>query len=254
VLHVASRLTPWNAGLWRAVGGAWIRKTHAQNYKQAWEARLANPALAAVSPHGASEEQREGWFKKAKAWGVNTTYECPPGYDLKLIESNARGWESMDKTVEGANQDITIALAGQSVSTTGATGGFISSDLFKSIRSDLIQSTAQELAYTLNSQCLPAYIAYVYGEEALRTRMVGMAYVTTPPKDLSQEASAIVAASNAITLAQQAAAANGREIDFEVMAERFGIPLKPKSIEATATVTPLRAAPKALPESTEAAA
>ena len=84
-------MAPWQHGLWRAVGRAYIRKEHATLHKDNWEAKLANPARVAIAPQGGTPEQAQSWFQKVMAWGVNTVFSITPGYDVKLLESNGRG-------------------------------------------------------------------------------------------------------------------------------------------------------------------
>jgi phage gp29-like protein len=86
-------------------------------HKDNWEAKLANPARVAVAPSGAAEEQAEGWFRTVMAWGVNTVFGMRPGYDVKLIESNGRGFDSFNKTIADQNNEMIIAVAGQTVTT-----------------------------------------------------------------------------------------------------------------------------------------
>jgi hypothetical protein len=99
ILHVpGGRVSPWSTGLWRAIGRAYIRKEHAALHKDNWEGKLANPARVAVSPQGAGDEQKSSFFAQVMAWGINTVFGLPGGYDVKLIESNGRGWESFNTT------------------------------------------------------------------------------------------------------------------------------------------------------------
>lgn len=228
ILHLpGGRIAPWQHGLWRSLGRSWIRKHHAQLYKDAWEAKLANPARVAVSPTGAGEAQAESWFRKVMAWGVNTVFGLRPGYDVKLIESNGRGWESFVKTIEQSDTENTIAIAGQVVTTTGG-AGFVNGDMFRAISSDLIQCTADAVAHTINTQGLPAWIYDRFGEEALDD-LVSMCWDTTPPKDQASQASALVATANAIKTLNEALSSSDVEVDIEQMCTRFGVPVKKRT-------------------------
>lgn len=230
VLHVpGGRVSPWQHGLWRAVGQAWIRKTHAGLYKDAWEAKLANPARVAVMPNGGSEGEKQSWFEAVMAWGVNTVFGAPPGYDVKLVESNGRGWESFTKTIADQNAEIIVALAGQTVTTDGG-AGFANADIHKSIRADLIKASADALAHTVNTQILPAFIAARFGEDAILDE--GGATVewdVTPPRDRQAEANAIVTTATAITTLTEALAKHGLELDVDAITTKFGIPIRRSS-------------------------
>lgn len=224
VLHTpGGRNAPWQHGLWKAVGRAFIRKEHAALHRDNWEGKLANPARVAVAPQGASELQKEDWFRRVMAWGVNTVFGMTPGYDVKLVESNGRGYESFQKTIAEQNQELIIAVAGQTVTTDGG-AGFQNSDIHKSIRADLIKSTADALAFTINTQCLPAYILKVWGEDALR-RSVVVEWDVTPPKDRNAEAQSLTTTAQAITQLKDALAAHDRQLDIDTICARFGVPV-----------------------------
>jgi Mu-like prophage protein gp29 len=225
ILHApGGRMTPWQHGLWRALGRAYIRKEHASLNKDNWESKLANPARVAVAPAGGAEAQQDAWFKQVMAWGINTVFSLRPGYDVRLLESNGRGWESFNKTIEAANNEITIAIAGQTVTTDGG-AGFQNSDIHKTIRADLIKATADGLAYTINTQGIPAFIALRYGVDAVESKGVVVEWDVTPPKDRNSEATSMVTAANAITLLTAAAAPYGVTIDIAAIMSRFGIPV-----------------------------
>lgn len=241
VLHTpGGRIAPWQSGLWRCVGRAYITKDHAREHRDNWEAKLANPARVAVAPSGASEARRQSWFRQVMAWGVNTVFALDPGYDVRLLESNGRGSDSFRQTISEQNEEFIIAVAGQVVTTTGGTG-FANADIHKSIRADLIKATADDLAFTVNTQILPQWVVEAFGEEALDDS-VAVEWDVTPPKDLAQEANAQLSAANAIVRLTEAFAAHGRDIDVDRLAEQYSIPLKRREVEASAPVSLRRVA------------
>ncbi len=225
ILHTpGGRVAPWQHGLWRAVGRAWIDKEHARSHKANWEGKLANPARVAVSPHGASEMQKQSWFRSVMAWGINTVFGVTPGYDVKLLESNGRGYECFNTTIELSSKDMIIAVAGQEVSTGGG-AGFQNQDIHQSIRADLIKETADGLAYTINTQGIPPYVVNVWGEGAL-AQSACVEWDVTPPGDRTKEASAIGTAAQALTQCADALEKFGRKVDVDAYCVRFGIPVK----------------------------
>lgn len=225
ILHTpGGRLAPWQHGLWRAVGRAYIRKEHANLHKDNWEAKLANPARVAVMPQGASEGQKEEWFRRVMAWGVNTVFGMTPGYDVKLLESNGRGFDSFVKTIADCNQEMIIAVAGQTVTTDGG-AGFQNSDIHKSIRADLIKATAEALAYTINTQGIPPYVLERWGEEALADSPV-VEWDVTPPRDRTSEARSLLTTAQAIVQLRDALALHDRDLDIDAVCARFGVPVQ----------------------------
>ena len=207
------------------MGRAYIRKEHAQLYKDSWEAKLANPARVAYAPSGSVEEQKESFFAQVMAWGVNTVFGLTPGYEVKILESNGRGYESFLKTIADQNQEFMICVAGQTVTTDGGVG-FANADVHKSIRADLIKATADSLAFTLNTQGIPAFIAQRWGADALTARSVVVEWDVTPPKDKNAEASALVTVASAIKTLTEALAAHGKKLDVEALCVQFGVPIR----------------------------
>lgn len=225
VLHVrGGRSAPWQNGLWRAVGQAYIRKEHANLHKDNWEAKLANPARVAVAPQGASEEQKQSWFRRVMAWGVNTVFGMTPGYDVKLLESNGRGADSFVKTIAEQNDEFKMALAGQVVTSDGG-AGFSNSAIHGSIRADLIEASANALAYTVNTQILPPFIVERWGEEALADGGAVVHWDVTPPKDRNADAQALATVAGAASALSETLAAHGRGLDIDALADQFAIPL-----------------------------
>ncbi len=238
VLHTpGGRLTPWQHALWRCVGANVIRKSHANMHKDNWEAKLANPARVAVAPQGGTEPQKEGWFQSVMAWGINTVFGLTPGYDVKLLESNGVGAESFARTITACDNELIIAIAGQTVTTSGG-AGFANSDIHRTIRADLIKETADSLAYTVNTQCLPGFIATRYGLDAVVSRPVVVEYDVTPPKDRNAEAQSLVTAANAIAQLQVALQPTGRVLDVQILCEQFGIPLESTQMGEVVPITP----------------
>jgi hypothetical protein len=238
ILHTpGGRIAPWHHGLWRAIGRSVIRKEHAALHKDNYEGKLANPARVAVAPQGAAEEQKQSLWRAVMQWGVNTVFGLTPGYDIKLIESNGRGHDAFEKTIDRSNEEIIIAVSGQTVTTDGG-AGFQNSDIHKSIRADLIKETADGLALTINTQGLPMWIVERWGEEALDTAAT-VTWDVTPPKDRTAEATAHVTAANAVKLLREALQGTGHHLDVVEMTRRFGIPVEPGEDKALAEVVDL---------------
>ena len=223
VLHApGGRIAPWQRGLWNSCGHAFITKVHAQLHQANWEAKLANPARAAVSPLASTEGQRQGFLQRLIAWGVNTVFELPPGWDVKLIESNGHGFESFVQTIERADREYMIALAGQVVTTDGG-AGFANADIHKSIRADLIQGDGDALAHTINTQTLPPWIAARWGVEALEDGAL-VEWDVRPPSDMKAEAESFQATAKAIVDLGSALRPYGRAVDVDELASRGGVP------------------------------
>ncbi len=220
VLHCpGGAVQPWSHGLWAALGRAFIAKEHAFFFRENYSSKLANAARIATSPPGATDPQKAGWFARVAAWGVNTVFDVPPGFDVKLLESNGRGFEVFQETIKTANEEIVITLAGQSVTTDGG-AGFSNSAIHASIRGDLIQADANALATTLNSQCIPVWAAERFGVDDVDSPVIE--WDVTGAADLTKEASAM----NQAAIAIAAWNAVGVKVDAADLARRYGVKIE----------------------------
>ncbi len=220
VLHMPGGYQqPWTNALWPSLGRAYVAKEHAYSYRENYSGKIANPARVAVAPEGAGEKQKKSFWDKVLGWGLNTVFGLPPGWDVRLIESNGRGYEVFSETITSANEEFMIGVAGQTVSTTGG-AGFQNSDIHATIRTDLIQGDGDALAATLNIQGMRPLINRLYGAGAR-----GMvAWDTRPPADRKAEADAMSAAAAAINATNTALAPYGLRVDAKEMVTRFKIP------------------------------
>jgi len=233
VLHLpGGRQEPWNRGLWQCLARAAISKEHAMLYRENWNAKLAHPARVAVAPQGSTELQRQTWFQKVMAWGMNTVFGMLPGYDVKLLESNGRGYESFRETISDSNQEFMISLAGQVVTTTGGTG-FANADIHATIRGDLIEGDGKKLGNTCSAQILP----FLLEGRVANPRKARVVWDTRKPTSKKEEADAFSAAAKAITDLATSLVAHGIEVDVRELAVRFAVPIKVVE-QAISTVVP----------------
>lgn len=249
VLHIpGSRMTPWVFGLWPALGRSFINKEHAMLNRSNYSAKLANPARAATAPIGATERERMGFIKRLIAWGTNTVFELPVGWDVKIIESNGRGIEVFQKEIDTSDNEYMVSITGQQVTTTGG-AGFSNAEFPNQIREDLIEQDGESLAYTVNTQVLPQYIAANFGgPQAITSRATNMRWVTSKPKDLVDTSKTLQQLAQGIIQLQQALAASGRILDMNAICEQYGIPLEDTSkVESNSmggvTIEPPKLAP-----------
>lgn len=221
LLHRAGgEIDPWKAGLIWALAKAFVDREHAELMRANYGAKLANPARVAVAPQGAAEEQKQAWFRRVMAWGVNTVFGLTPGYDVKLLESNGQGTEVWKDELEHGERIYCIQIAGQIVTVTGGSG-FANAGIHASIRSDLVQATGQSLARDLNEQGItPLVCEFVSANDNARVE-----WDTRPPADLKAGAEALTACGKAISDLAGALKPYGLDVDVQSIAARFNVPI-----------------------------
>ena len=104
-----NRVAPWNSGSWYAVGQNYILKQQAILAEANYNAKLANPARVGIVPAGASDGEAQSFLAGIAQWGLNTVFALKPGMDLKLLESNGRGYEAFKQTYERCDREISPA-------------------------------------------------------------------------------------------------------------------------------------------------
>ncbi|WP_434042251.1 MULTISPECIES: phage portal protein family protein [Sorangium] len=252
-LNIGARQDPWADGLVWPLAERWISKHHAWLSRENWNGKLANPARAAVAPQGATDGQRLGFLDKVIAWGLNTVFELPPGWDVRLIESNGQGYQGFTATINEANEEFMIALAGSKVLVDGG-AGFSNADIHATIRADLIQATADTLTTNLNVQGLSVVIpelAQVYGWPA--DAAAAVEYDTRPPANIKAEADALSAAAKAIEDVVRALKDSKVEPDVEELARRFAVPVRVVRQSVAAAAVPVALPSRRAPALLEAA-
>ncbi len=249
ILHLpGARMAPWNAGLWPAIGRSFINKEHALLCRSNYSAKLANPARVAIPALGASEPERKNFFRRVAAWGINSIFEMPIGWDVKLLESNGNGIQVFQKEIDTSDFEAMVAVSGQVVTTTGGTG-FANANIHQTIRGDLIKSDGDGLAYTINTQGLPLYLATGYGVDAIEKRFTSVEWNTATPVELKSEAETYASLATAITGLADALAKvqHDDEINIDALMTRFAIPMNRRAAGVTDDSTALQASEFATP-------
>lgn len=247
MLHLPGGIVnPWRNGLWRALGRSYINKEHAMLHRSNYSSKLANPARAAIAPAGATEPERLGMLARLIAWGLNTVFELPIGWDVKLIESNGRGFQVFQDEIKTSDEESTIAVAGQTVTTDGG-AGFSNAGIHELIREDIIQDVADAIAHTLNTQGLTKF-SFI---RRSRADLVSIEYVTKKPKDHEAQGRTMQITANGIAQMRNALAPDGLKPNVQEITTQFGIPVTQMTPEEKAKFEAMTLAPMSPTESAQ---
>ena len=227
VLHTpGGRIAPWLSGRWPSLGRSYINKEHALLHRSNYSAKLANAARAAIPPAGATGQQRAGMIERLIRWGTNTVFELPPGWDVKIIETKGEGFKVYQEEIDTCDRESAISIAGQVVTVDGGTG-FSNQDIHQAIRADIVKDVGDGLAYTVNTQVLPSWIANRWGTYSLDKGAI-VEWDVRRPKEQKDEAAGMFSVAQAIEKLQSVlqAAADGKELDLPQLLMRYEIPIK----------------------------
>ena len=224
ILHTpGGRIAPWLSGKWPSTGRAFINKEHAMLNRSNYSSKLANPARVAYAPAAATEAQRTSFLNRLMAWGKNSVFSLPPGYEIKLLESKGEGIKVFQEEIDTCDREAAVTICGQVVSVDGGTG-FSNQDMHRAIRTDIIQDVADQLAYTLNTQGIPQWVARRWGPQAIATAAC-FEWDVSRPMDLKNEAASLKDCATAIQELNTVLTAVGRKLDVDALTVRYGIPL-----------------------------
>lgn len=239
ILHLpGARNAPWNAGLWPAIGRAFINKEHAMSCRSNYSAKLANPARVMEAPLGATDNERENLFKKLLRWGMNQVFTLPVGWTVKILESNGIGIQVFQKEIDASDNEAMVAVCGQVVTVTGGTG-FANADIHKTIREDLIKSDGDALAYTINTQGIPMFLAQRYGIDAIQNRFTAVEWNTATPVELKAEADTMMSLASGLEKLAAVLETMGKsqDLDVDTLLTRFAIPMRSAESDTAAVAT-----------------
>ncbi len=229
VLFSPSPNAPWKDGVWSAIARDYARKQEAALNLDEWQRRHASPIRKGTAPAGAAKDEEAQYLEQLIRWtGPNSSVVLPPGWDLSLVETLGQGYQSYGATVALMNESITIGIAGQSTTTVGAPG-FANGDIGLTVRSDIRNSIADEIAFSLTEQVMPHFMWARYGSIDRRVSF----QFRTESEEQTDTAAVIVsfaAAAKALADAKTACKAAGIEMptpDIAELMKQAGVPELP---------------------------
>lgn len=228
ILLTGNATEPWKSGIWASVCRDYARKTEALLNLDAWQRKHASPIRVGKTAAGATSTDYDEYLEQLVEWtGVNTVAVLPQGWDLSLVETNGQGYQAYAKTVEMMNESLSVAIAGQSITTVGSQG-FANGEVGLTVRGDLTKKYAKDIAHGLSEQLLPYVVASRYGSV---DRKVSLVIETDPPKDKTDAAKALVESAAAIRQVVETSQLarelgfNAYQPDIAELQRQFGIPI-----------------------------
>lgn len=215
------------------------------------------PMRAGIVPANAKDELKQRFVRELANLSTESVIMLPQaadgkGFDLKLIEATALGFETFDRLVEKAEDSIAITLLGQNLTTQVKSGGLGSgggSQVHQDVRVDLMKADSKTFGQTIHKYMLRPIAAFNFGDPDLAPLPC---WEVEPPEDLSEKSQTLLNLGNAVTALQNA----GIPVDREELAEEFQVPMlsaekaaaqhaedQAKAVDAAAAMTEATAPP-----------
>lgn len=226
VLHAPyGRYRGWMRGALRALAQWWLARNYALRDWARYSERHGFPILLADTPFGADPDDVVAYGTALQGLGQESVLQLPGGpdltkygkYDLRYLEPRDRSWQGFQELIGQCNDEITLALLGQNLTSQVKEGSFAAARVHADVRQAILEADARALAKTLYTQVARPFAALNFGD-------ADMAPVITwdvrPQEDLEQKAKTFQAFSGAL---QQLRNAGLALKDAGKFARRFGL-------------------------------
>lgn len=210
---------PWVYGAYRALGRWVLLKQLAIGDWAFFSERQGMGTWAALGADGDHDTRKE-IAEDISSLGRNAVIALPAGFDLKLIESTARNWETFSKQIETSDNGVAVTLLGQNLTTQNDGGSNAATTQHGKTALGRTKSDVETLSTTLHDQSLTWWALFNFGDAALAPWPV---WNTTPEKDLKERAATVQMVSQAVSAFYTARA----PVDVAALLAEFLIPLLP---------------------------
>lgn len=212
---------PWASGTWNELAIPWLLKRFSLEDRANHSETLGSAIWVGTASTGSTEKQRNRFLGQLRSLGKAAKLVLPNGWDMQLREATGKSWEIYTEQIKWADAAISIALAGQIVTTEG-TSGFSTGNIFDNIKGDFIRFDGSRLASTLREQSLEPWAMLNYGA---RDKAPWCEWKTTKPVDLAAMAASIGALGDSITKLDGALKSHGLQVDARALVDEHGIPV-----------------------------
>ena len=226
VLHAPyGQYRGWMRGSLRAVAQWWLARSYALRDWARYCERHGFPILIADTPFGADPNDISTYQSQLTQLGQESVLQVPGSvdvtkygkYDLRYLEPADENWQAFKALIEQCNDEITLALLGQNLTSQVKEGSLAAARVHADVRQSILESDARALAKTIYNQISRPFAALNFGDADLAPRVE---WDIRPQEDMEQKARTFGAFSAALFQLRQA----GLTVqDADRFARRFGL-------------------------------
>jgi phage gp29-like protein len=244
----------WMRASLAAVAQWWLARNYALRDWARYSERHGFPIIIADTPFGADPNDIQQYATNLASLGQESVVQVPGSvdvtkygkYDLRYLEPADENWQAFKALIEQCNDEITLALLGQNLTSQVKEGSFAAARVHADVRQAILEADARALERTLYVQVLRPFAALNFGDPNLAPIPK---WDVRPPEDLKVKGETFQAFATGINQLRQ----GGKAIkNPERFARAFGlrgldlIDVDPVQVEArVAQATGKTDAPKA---------
>lgn len=227
---------PWSEGLWKSLAFPWILKHFSMEDRANFSQVLGSPLWVGNTAHGGTEKQRKKFLSLLFGMGKNGKLVLPQGWDLQLREATSAGksGDVFDQQIKFSNEEITIAIAGQTVTTEG-TPGFSNGNPQEQIAQNLTRFDGERLTTCAHQQHLQPWSKINWGVTA---QSPWPKYQTEKPQDITEKSDGLGKLGDALTKLDGALKVHGMKVDAKKIMQEFGVDVLPQDPNAPPVPAP----------------
>jgi phage gp29-like protein len=196
----------WMRGKVRCLYTSWLIRQWAMRDWARYSEVHGNPVKKAKTPAGMEDAQAKRFLEEVANLGNEATIRIPTlqeglaAFDLELLEAAANTWEGFYRLIGETNNNISIALLGQNLTTeVKDRGSYAAERGHDKVKTELLHADGERLGQCIREQCLKPWTARNFGDPELapmpkwKTKSADPA-LGTAMKSLGEGATALQAA------------------------------------------------------------
>lgn len=162
----------WMRGALRALAQWWLARNYALRDWARYCERHGFPILLFDTPFGADPDDISAGQAQLQGLGQESILQVPGSvdvtkfgkYDLRYLEPKDENWQAFKDLISQCNDEITLALLGQNLTSQVKEGSFAAARVHADVRQAIIEADARALAKTVYLQIARPFAALNFGD------------------------------------------------------------------------------------------